>query len=102
MLVGGEARGDEVPGRPGLVDGGDGGEARAGERPGALDDLVQNGLEVKARADPEARRAERRDAFAQRRDLQARSAGIAHRRTPAGGRISVPGAGPAGPGRCGG
>ena len=102
----GDARGDEVLWRARLVDGGDGAEARAGQRLRALDDLAEHGLEVEARADPQARRAERRDALAQRRDLAARLVRSAHRRrpAPAGGRISVqgPGAGPALPGRFGG
>ena len=102
----GDARGDEVLWRARLVDGGDGAEARAGQRPGALDDLAEHGLEVEARADPQARRAERRDALAQRRDLAAQFVRSAHRRAPAGGRISVPGpgpgTGPTGPGRFGG
>ena len=64
VLVGGEARGDEVLGGAGLVDGGDGAVARAGERPGALDNFVQHHLKVEARADAQARRAERGDAGA--------------------------------------
>ena len=75
VLVGGEARGDQVLRGARLVDGGDGGEAGAGERPGALDHLVEDGLEVEARTDPQARRAERRDALAQRRDLAAQFVG---------------------------
>ena len=62
----GDARGDEVLWRARLVDGGDGAEARAGQRLRALDDLAEHRLKVEARADPEARRAERRDAIAQR------------------------------------
>ena len=97
----GDARGDEVLWRARLVDGGDGAEARAGQRLRALDDLAEHRLEVEARADPQARRAERRDALAQRRDLAAQFVRSAHRRAPAGGRIGVPGpgAGSARPGR---
>ena len=51
VLVRGEARGDEVLGGAGLVDGGDGAVARASERPGAHDDFVQHHLKVEARAD---------------------------------------------------
>ena len=98
----GDARGDEVLWRARLVDGGDGAEARAGQRLRALDDLAEHRLEVEARADPEARRAERRDALAQRRDLAVAVVRSAHRRTPAGGRISVPESRPTGPGRFGG
>ena len=103
VLLLGEARGDEVLRRPRLVDGGDGAEAGAGQRPGALDHLAEHRLEVEARADPQARRAERRDALAQGRDLAAQFVGNAHRRAPAGGRIGVPGpgAGSARPGRFG-
>ena len=108
VLLLGEARGDEVLRHARLVDGGDGAEARAGQRPGALDHLAEHRLEVEARADAEARRAERRDALAQRRDLAAQFIRGAHRRAPAGGRIGVPGpgagsgAGSARPGRFGG
>ena len=42
-------------GAAGLVDGGNGAVARAGERPGALDDFVQHHLKVEARADAQAR-----------------------------------------------
>ena len=97
-----DARGDEVLWRARLVDGGDGAEPRAGQRLRALDDLAEHRLEVEARTDPQARRAERRDALAQRRDLLARSAGSLTAAPRPGGRISVPGAGPAGPGRFGG
>ena len=82
MLVGREARGDEVLGDAGLVDGGDGAVARAGERPGAHDDLIQYGLEVEARADAQARRAERGDAGAQRRVLGRRPVAIGHPFSP--------------------
>ena len=54
----GDARGDEVLGGAGLVDGGDGAVARTGQRAGALDDLAQHGLEVEARADAQQRRGE--------------------------------------------
>ena len=64
VLLLGEARGDEVPGRPRLVDGGDGAEARAGERPGALHHFGEHGLEVEAGADAQARRAQRGEARA--------------------------------------
>ena len=74
----------------GLVDGGDGAVARAGERPGALDHFVQHRLKVEARADAQARRAERGDAGAQRRGLVRRRLVIGHpcssfRPPPAGG-----------------
>ena len=73
VLVRGEARGGEVLGSAGLVDGGDGAVARAGERADALDDLVQHG-----------------DAGAQRRILGRRPVVIGHpfsssRPPPAGG-----------------
>ena len=55
----GEARGDEVLRRARLVDGGDGAVTGAGERPGAVEHLVERGLEVEARADAQARRAQR-------------------------------------------
>ena len=89
----GEARGDEVPRRARLVDGGDGAEARAGERPGALHHLVEHGLKVQARADAQARRAERGDARAQRLVFGRRRLAVGHRFLPA----SVAGALPARP-----
>ena len=64
VLLLGEARGDEVPGRPRLVDGGDGAEARAGQRPGALHHFGEHGLEVEAGAAAQARRAQRGEARA--------------------------------------
>ena len=57
VLLGGEAGGDEVHGRPGLVDGGDGTVARAGQGAGAFGDLAQHGVEVEAGCDAQARRA---------------------------------------------
>ena len=62
----GDARGDEVLGRAGLVDGGDRGVARIGERAGAVDDLLEHGREVEARADAQAGLAKRGEAGAQR------------------------------------
>ena len=58
MLLVGETRGDEVLGLAGLVDGGDGPVARAGQRPGALHDLVEHGLKIEARADAQQRRGQ--------------------------------------------
>ena len=78
VLLRGEARSDEVLGDAGIVDGGDGTVAGAGERAGALDNLVQHGLKVEARVDAQARRAERGDAAAQRRVLVRRPVAIAH------------------------
>ena len=83
MLLLGEARGDEVLRRARLVDGGDGAEARAGERPGAADHLVEHGLKVQARADAQARRAERGDARAQRLVFGRRRLAVGHRFLPA-------------------
>ena len=83
VLVRGEARGDEVLGGAGLVDGGDGAVARAGERPGALDDFVQHRLKVEARADAQARRAERGDAGAQRFVFGRRWRALGHAFLPA-------------------
>ena len=51
VLLGGEARGEEIDRLSGLVDGGDRAIARAGERPGAVDHLLEHGLEIEARAD---------------------------------------------------
>ena len=93
VLLLGEARGNEVLRRACLVDGGDGAEAGAGQRPGALDHLAEHRLEVEACADPQARRAVRPERSPPR---------------PGGGRIGVPGPGAGsaggwtGPGRFGG
>ena len=93
VLLGGEARGDEVLRRARLVDGGDGGVACAGQRPGALGHLVEHGLEVEAGADPQARRAERGDARAQRLVLASQVAvGHPFLPAPAAGRAAGPGA----------
>ena len=83
VLLLGEARGDEVPRRARLVDGGDGAEAGAGERAGAVDHLVEHGLQVQARADAQARRAERGDARAQRLVFGRRRLAVGHRFLPA-------------------
>lgn len=56
MLLLDEARGDEILGRAGLVDGG---VARIGERAGAVDHLLEHDLKVEARADAQARLADR-------------------------------------------
>ena len=69
VLLVGEPGGDEVPGLARLVDGGDGAVARAGERAGALDDLLEHRVEVEAGADAQAGRAQGGDALAQRFDL---------------------------------
>ena len=58
VLLRGEARGDEVLGDTGLVDGGDGAVARAGERPGALDHFDARSPRSRF-ANAQARRAER-------------------------------------------
>ena len=83
MLGLGDARGDEVLRRARLFDGGDGAEARAGQRPGAVDHLVEHGLKVQARADAQARRAERGDARAQRLVFGRRRLALGHRFLPA-------------------
>ena len=68
-LVRRQAGGDELLDRAAFVDGRDHAVAGAGQRAGAVDDLVQDGVEVEARADAQDRRAEPRDALAQRRVL---------------------------------
>ena len=99
VLLGGEAGGDEVHGRPGLVDGGDGTVARAGQGAGAFGDLAQHGVEVEAGCDAQARRAQPGAARAQRRVLPAQLLGTGHRRVPAAGRRIRPA--PAAPARFG-
>ena len=59
----------EINGLSRLVDGGDGAVARAGERAGAFGDLLQDGIEVEARADAQACRAQPEDARAEPRFL---------------------------------
>ena len=77
-LVRRQAGGDELLDRAGLVDGRDHAVARAGQRAGAVDDLAQDGVEVEARADAQDRRAECRDALAQRRVLLPQLVGTVH------------------------
>ena len=78
-LLVGQAGGDEVLERARPVDGGDHAVARAGQRPGAVDRLAQHGVEVEAGADAQDRRAERRDALAQRRVLAFQPVASVHR-----------------------
>ena len=51
VLVGREAGGDEVLDLPRFVDGRDHAVAGAGQRAGTVDDLLQNGMDIEARAD---------------------------------------------------
>ena len=51
VVVLGQARGDEFPGRSRLVDGDDAAVARAGELAGAVGHFLQDGLQVEAGAD---------------------------------------------------
>ena len=68
-LVRRQAGGDELLDRAAFVDSRDHAVAGAGQRAGAVDDLVQDGVEVEARADAQDRHAEPLDALAQRRVL---------------------------------
>ena len=72
VLLGGEAGGDDVVWLAGLVDGGDEAVASVGEGASAVDDLVQDGVEVEACVDAQDGGAQGGDALAQRRDLLAR------------------------------
>ena len=67
-----EARADEVLHLSRLVDGGDHAVAGAGERTGAVNDLLQDGGQVETRVDAQDRGAER----AQRLDLLPRFSGF--------------------------
>ena len=69
LLVGGEARGDEVLRPPCFVDGGDRAVASAGEGAGAVDGLAQDGADVEAGADAQDGAAQAGDALAQRLDF---------------------------------
>ena len=71
-------------GPAGAVDGGDKGDARIGARAGAVDHLLEHGLEVEARTDPHARSAQGRKACSQRRDFVTEVVVRAHRMTPGG------------------
>ena len=82
MLVVRQAGGDELLDPPGIVDGGDHCVARASQRTGAVDDLAQDGVEVKARGGAQDRRVELRIALAQRRDLPPRLVGTGQRSIP--------------------
>ena len=66
LFLRGHAREHEAVGGTRLVDGGDEAEAGAGERPGALDHLVEHGVEVEARVDPQDGRVQGGDAPSQR------------------------------------
>ena len=66
VLGGSEAGADEVLGLPRVVDGRDHAVAGAGQRAGAVDDLLQDGVDVEARADAQDRRAQPGDALPQR------------------------------------
>ena len=70
-----QAGGEEVLGLPRLVDGHDGGVAGAGQLAGALHDFAQDGLEVEARADAQARRAQSGHALPQQRVLSPKVVG---------------------------
>ena len=65
-LFRGEARGDVLQRLPRVVDGRDRPVAGAGQCPGALDDLVQDGADVEARADAQDRPAQPGHAVAKR------------------------------------
>ena len=69
VRLGGDPGAREVAGRARLVDGRDDAVARAGQRPGAVEDFAQHGLEVEARGDVTDGRAQPRDALVQGRDL---------------------------------
>ena len=73
-----EAGGDELQDRAAFVDGRDHPVACAGQRAGAVDDLVQDGVEVEAGADAQDRRAKRRDALAQSCVLPPQLVGTVH------------------------
>ena len=66
VFVGRDAGGDEVLGLPAFVEGGDSAVSGAGQGAGALDDLVQDGVEVEAGADAQDGRAQPGDAVSQR------------------------------------
>ena len=58
VVLRGQARGDEVPGRSRLVDGDDAAVARAGELARAVGHFLQDGFEVEAGADAQQRLAQ--------------------------------------------
>ena len=58
VLLGSQAGGEELAGLPAGIDGRDRTVAGAGQRAGALDDLLQNGVQVEACADAQDGRAQ--------------------------------------------
>ena len=78
VLVRRDAGGDEVLDMLVLADGRDHAVARSGQRAGAIDDLLQDGVEVAARVDAHACRAQLRDAFPQRLVLAIELVGTLH------------------------
>ena len=83
VLVRREPGGDEVLDLPGLADGRDQSVAGADQRAGAVDDLLQDGVEVEAGADAHAGRAQPRDALPQRLVLAKEIFGTLHGPAPA-------------------
>ena len=88
ILLAGEAGGDEILELPRPVDGSDGAAARAGERASAIDDLLQDGGHVEARADSQDRRTQRGDTLPQRFCLGIGWVRSGHRRLLVGWRAS--------------
>ena len=79
FLLGREAAEYGVLELPGAVDGGDDGEAGAGQRAGGLGDFAKHGIELEARADAQDGRGERGDPLAGRLEFAAHVVGIVHR-----------------------
>ena len=81
MLFGREAGGDEVLGLPRVVEDRDQAVAGSAERARAVDDFVQNGVDVEARADAQYGRAQPRDAVPRRLLFAPRLVGVLQWRT---------------------
>lgn len=78
VLLGGDSGAREVHGLPRLVHGRDDAVPRAGQRAGALQDLVQDGIEVKTRVDVLNCRTQLGDALAQRLHLPSKVVETGH------------------------
>ena len=69
LLVGHEARGDEVLDLPGLVDGRNRAQPSARQRAGVVDDRAEDGSDIQATADAQGRPAQPGPALPQQLDL---------------------------------
>ena len=76
VLVGHQARGDEVLDLPGLVDGRNGAQPRAGQRAGVVDDRAEDGIDIETPGDAQARPAQPGQAVLQQLALSPQVVGL--------------------------